>query len=229
MTQELEATERSLGYSAAITGGGLGLGLLGVAPFAPPTPFMVGLLLAVLQVRVAHAWLSRQLRAQARRHVTELALAEPAAEGAAPVLQVRCDGGLSRTLRLAPSPEGASKPQLAEVLRSGHTFVFLDAARGSSDDPEALDKVRNSECVITNEDVVVEPFPDESQEEANKMVQPLLSLTHEHLKKLGGKDSATPMASLADIERNAYLTGGVILAGGVVVCAGGRYTAAQDV
>merc|ERR1711920_1215638 len=118
----------------------------------------------------------------------------------------------------------ASKPQLAEVLRSGRTFVFLDAARGSSDDPEALERVCNSECIITNEDVTVEPFPDESQEEANKMVQPLLSLTHEHLQKLGGKDSATPAASLSDIERNAYLPAGVILAGGAVVCAGGRYT-----
>mmetsp|Transcript_6365 Transcript_6365/g.19225 ORF Transcript_6365/g.19225 Transcript_6365/m.19225 type:complete len:340 (-) Transcript_6365:249-1268(-) len=235
LTQELQAAEASLVHSAAMSGCGLGLGLLGVAPFVPPTPFMAGLLLSVLQVRLAHVWLSRQLRAQARRHVTELALAEGHAltsEGSAQplVLVLKCDGGLSRTLRLSPGPAAVdgSKPALAEVLEAGRSFLFLDDALGSSDDPEALKQISQSQGTIANEDITVEPFTDESQEDANKVVQPLLGLTRAHIQKMKGKDNVSPAASLANIQRTAYLTAGIILAGGATVFAGGRYTAAKD-
>jgi len=230
LAKEMQATEHMLGVSAMATGSGLGMALLGIAPFTPPNPFMFGLFLAVMQVRLAHIWMTRQMRAQVRRHVTELVQVEGSLDAdskEALVIRMTSDGGLVRTLHLVAPDGEEKKPPFSDVTSQGCTFVFFDRGQGKSDFKEALDAVLDSERVIQKEELEVTPFEEESQLEADKMVQRLTSLTREHLKGLKGKDEVAPAASLGQIRRSSQLSGAVILSAGVVIGIGGRIASEQ--
>jgi len=208
----------------------MGLGLLGIAPFTPPNPYMLGLLLAVFQVRLGHTITNRWLRAHARRHVTEVVLTEESvdADGVKTlVLSVQCDGGLSRSLRASSAPAGSAQTLLADVLQHGGSLMCLDEALGSKTDPEAFDRVLSSGCSLVTEEFNVKPYPDESQEEANKVTQSVLSLTRDQLKGAQSGDSITPDASLSQIDRRTQWTAWAITLGGVVIFASGRYQDAR--
>lgn len=227
LQKEFEATEYVLAASAVATGSGFGMALLGIAPFTPPNPFMVGLLLAIVQARLAHIWTTRQLRAQVRRHVTELGQVE---DSGVLVVSLHCDGGLKRKLRLSLPRAGESKPSFAEVMKQGRSFVFLDRKLGEVvAGEEALDALLNSERVIASEELSVTPFQEESQLEAEKVAQRLANLTQEHLKAMKGRDEVSALETLAQLRHHAQIIGGVILTSGLVICLGGRYAAEQYV
>eukprot|EP00928_Gymnodinium_smaydae_P021089 TRINITY_DN18200_c0_g1_i1.p1 TRINITY_DN18200_c0_g1~~TRINITY_DN18200_c0_g1_i1.p1 ORF type:complete len:374 (+),score=94.78 TRINITY_DN18200_c0_g1_i1:77-1198(+) len=219
--------ENVVNRSAFVSAGGLGLALLGIAPYTAPTPFLFALVLSTLQVRIAHAWQIRQLRAHLRRHVLELTEEFQPGEDEATTVLVRCSGGLSRTLTLGgPAVEGKSRPPLADVLRLGDPFLHLDRGSGSAEDEEALAALWQSSRTIADEELDIKNFEDESDKEANRVVQGLSVLTVQDLEKLekagAEKHGTSPKASIRQIARASQMVAGVILVGGGMIGAGGR-------
>lgn len=227
LEKDFARTEQLLTNGAICTGSGLGMSLLGIAPFTPPNPFMFGLLLAVLQTRLAHAWMSRQLRAQLRRNVTEITLKAEADD----ILLVTLThaGGVVRQVRLREASENDSKPSFREVLSDGgKSFTFIDVEAGEVLDEEAFENLMNSDRIITGEDITVKSMAEESEEQAKKDIQRLSALTKMHLEKIKGKEGHPPKGGMALVRRSAQLTGSVILTGGLLICVGGRYTAEKQ-
>lgn len=225
-----ETAERAVGTYSVATGGGIGLALLGIAPHLAPNPFMVAMLLAAVQVHIAYAWQLRTLRAHLRRNVTELVRTEEVSgegENAASttVLSVTCDGGVSRTLRLN---EGKGAPCFADVMRQTGHFIFIDRSAGQADDPEALDSLLNSDRIIDDEELNVEPVGEESQQEANKVVQRLAGLKASDLKTFSGAQSLPPNAALQQAARHSQVLAGVTLFGGAAICVGGRHEQSEQ-
>jgi len=183
---------------------------------------MFGLLIAVTQVRIVHSWMTRQLRMQVRRHVTELVHDSESQEAT-----FRCDGGLARTLHLAPAaPDGEAKPPFADVIKKGGTFVFFDDNLGKSDEQEALDALLMGEgTVISSEELSIAVYEDESQQDAEKIMQRLINLTPAHLSRLPADRS--PQQTLAQMIRTSQVSGLVIVAAGAVICFSGRARAAN--
>lgn len=215
-----------LGTSAFVSGCGLGMALLGVAPFTPPNPFMLGLVLAVLQVRLGHTWVTRQLYAQMRRNVLEVKQASGTVDGNV-TLAVKCDGGLLRTIHLTPASNStAVKPAFAELIQSGSTFVYLDQSNGQTEAAEALNALLSSSHTVASEDLSIDPYPEEPKLDAEKIVQSLAKLTVTDLKKLPDKQPS-PKASLAILRRRSQISAAVVATGGLVICLFGRYAAEQ--
>ncbi|CAK0804152.1 unnamed protein product [Prorocentrum cordatum] len=102
LEKQFGEVQSALDTSAAVSAGGFWMALMGIAPFTPPNMFMVAMVLAIMQVRLAHTWLTRQLHSQARRHVLEVEQSSPyQSDGVAfTQLKLRCEGGLTRTLHL---------------------------------------------------------------------------------------------------------------------------------
>lgn len=221
LKNEFGMTEHLLRVSAVASGSGLGMALLGIAPFTAPNPFMVGLLLAVMQVRLTHIWGTRTLRAQTRRHVTELV---QTIESDDVLVTIQCDGGVIRKLRLRSPAGSEKKPSFADIMKQGRTYIFFDMDLGKAEQP-AFDELLSSKHVLVSEELLVTPFEEESKEEAEKMVQRLVALTHEDLKQIQGKDVVTPKRSLAGLRRSGQLLGGVVLTAGLLICLSGRYSA----
>lgn len=223
LEKEFQITESLLNVSALASGSGLGMALLGIAPFTPPNPFMFGLLLAVVQVRLTHIWSTRLLRGHTRRHVTKL---EQTITPDSYLIAITCDGGLTRTLRLKEpaSDDKKPKPTFAETIEQGSTYISFDKDLGKAQLP-AFNELMQSDRVIASEKIEVKPFEDESQEEAEKVVQRLSALSKEDLKKIQGKDGGAPKKSLASLRRSGQLLGSVILTSGLLICLSGRYSA----
>lgn len=220
LTKPYEQTESLLGVSALASASGLGMALLGVAPFTAPNPFMFALLLAVIQVRLSHIWGSRMLRAQTRRHVTQVV---QTIESDVLLVAITCDGGLVRKLRLVAPAGNEKKPSFAEVIKEGKTYIFFDKEFGKGE--QALEELLLSDRVIASEEFTVTPLGEEDQGEADKVVQRLSTLSREDLKKIQGKDAVAPKKSLAQLRRSAQMLGSVILTAGLILCLGGRYSA----
>jgi len=213
--------EGALKTGSILSAGGLAAGLLGVAPFTPPNPFMIGLLLSVLQVQFAHGWMLRQLWAQQRRHVLEI-VEEQEGENGPTLITIKCDGGLTRKLRLTPRD---SSPSFADIVKEGRSFIFLDRKSGEAVDLEALEALLQSERGIQSEEVIMEPVSGESPEEAGKLVQKFKDLTSEHLTKIADKCADSPKSALEGLIRNAQLTGAGILFFGSALGISGRMAA----
>lgn len=214
-------SEHALTVSTGATAGGLGLALLGIAPFTPPNPFMAALVIAVLQVRLGHEWVWRQMKANLRRHVTLLTLEEGATDDSAStlVLTIEYSGGLSRKLHLSPATDDEGKPTFKDVVQKGHAFLAFDQAIGSSDLQEELDAVLSSGHVIASESFSVEPIEEESQEEADRDIQRLSTLTKAELEKAGGKEGIlSPAKSLDAVARSSRILASVMLTGGTFIC-----------
>lgn len=227
--KEYREVEEVLGISALATGSGLGLALLGVAPFTPPNPFMAAILLTILQVRVAHAWTLRQLQAQARRHVTKVELMSGDVENSEEALSVRisCDGGLTRTLALTAPSSSSAKPPVCDVMKNGVTFIFLDRELGDAKDEALLDAaLLQSDRVISSESITVQPFEGEgSEDDALNTVQKLAALRKEDLARLATKEESSVPAQVSRLRGAAVMSGAIILTGGLVICLGGRHAA----
>eukprot|EP00927_Polykrikos_kofoidii_P084271 TRINITY_DN8832_c0_g1_i2.p1 TRINITY_DN8832_c0_g1~~TRINITY_DN8832_c0_g1_i2.p1 ORF type:complete len:383 (-),score=68.49 TRINITY_DN8832_c0_g1_i2:120-1268(-) len=228
LKKQFAAAEQSITLCAGLSAGGLGLALLGLAPFAASNPFMIALLLASLQVRLAHAWQIRQLRAHFRRHVTEIVETDGK-------LTVEFDGGLERSLEFEdPSQSGETRPPLAAVIRYGHPFVYIDRDIGEAvNGDEALEAALSSEKVIKTEILDITTFEDEPLLEAQKIVQKLSVLTIRDLDLLAARQGTvvggtkrpvglTPKASMKQMERSSKLFGIGMMSMGSVFFVGGR-------
>eukprot|EP00930_Biecheleria_cincta_P008773 TRINITY_DN110338_c0_g1_i1.p1 TRINITY_DN110338_c0_g1~~TRINITY_DN110338_c0_g1_i1.p1 ORF type:complete len:298 (-),score=49.98 TRINITY_DN110338_c0_g1_i1:129-1022(-) len=204
-------TEGALSTSAICTAGGIGAALMGIAPFTPPNPFMIALLLSVVQVQFAHGWMLRQLWAQRRRHVLEVVQEE---KDGITFVTIRCDGGLTRELKLESGPASGSTPSFADIATQGQSFMFLDRNLGEVQDAEALDALLQTEQGLASEELTTEPVSGESKEEAGKFVQKFTDLTREHLKSIAGKDGGSPEQALNALIRSSQIAGiGFLLAG----------------
>lgn len=221
LARELETTEQMLAYSAAAYGGGLGLAFLGIAAFTPPTWYMGGMVLAVLQVRLGHTWLTRMMRAHSRRHVTELTWSQDSNSNDV-TLSIKFDGGLSRTMTLTPTAVAKdAQPPIKDIFGQGTSFIYFDHTLGRSENKEAFEELLQSDHVLASEDLNVTTFPDEAQDDAEKTVQRFLKLSRSHLEKIS-KNDPSPKASLAQILRFAQSSGAVLTLGGVIVFIAGR-------
>jgi hypothetical protein len=214
---DFDDATRLVNYSALGSAFGLGAALLGIAPFTAPNTFVVALMLAVVQVRLAHTWQMRVMRAQVRRHVEEVVQLP---EGR---ISIR-SGNLKRTLQLSAATAAGEKPQLSEVLRHGHPFVFIDRKLGKVQAQEALDAIFESDRAITSEDLDITVFEEETKDEADKVVQPLSKISSKELetisKKAVGMD--TPKAAMAQASKSAITVAGVIVVAGGVLGISGR-------
>jgi hypothetical protein len=228
LKKQFAAAEQSITLCAGLSAGGLGLALLGLAPFAASNPFMIALLLVSLQVRIAHAWQIRQLRAHSRRHVTKIV-------GTEEKLIIEFDGGLERSLEFEdPSQSGETRPPLAAVIRYGHPFVYIDRDIGEAvNGDEALEAALSSEKVIKTEILDITTFEDEPQVEAQKIIQKLSVLTIGDLDLLAARQGTvvggtkrpvglTPKASMKQMERSSKLFGIGMMSMGSVFFVGGR-------
>jgi len=221
LARELEATEQMLAYSAAAAGGGLGLAFLGIAAFTPPLWYMGGMVLAVFQVRLGHTWLIRLMRAQSRRHVTELTWSQDSESNDA-TLSIKFDGGLSRTLNLKSTAVAEdAQPPIKDMFGQGISFIYFDHKLGRSENKQAFDELLQSEHVLASENVSVKAFPDEAQNMAEKTVQHFLKLSRSHLETIS-KNDPSPRASLAQLVRFAQSSAAILTLGGVVMFAAGR-------
>jgi len=173
---------------------------------------MIGLLLSVVQVQLAHAWMLRQLFVQQRRHALELV--EETKDGAT-VLTLKCDGGVSRYLELDMDPATGSKPSLNDIVTKGSSFVFFDQKAGETH--EALDAMLQTDRGIANEKVEVTPVSGESEDESRRLVQRFDDLTREHLKKIEGKEGPPPREAIEALIRSSKLGGYIFLFGGSVL------------
>mmetsp|Transcript_11309 Transcript_11309/g.20070 ORF Transcript_11309/g.20070 Transcript_11309/m.20070 type:complete len:290 (+) Transcript_11309:56-925(+) len=217
LTKLASDAESTLSVSAMCSAGGLGAALLGVAPFTPPNPFMIGLLISVVQVQLAHAWMLRQLFVQQRRHVLEVI--EEIKDGET-VVTVKCDGGVTRHLKLDADAASGSKPSLEDIATKGSSFIFLDRKAGEVH--EALDTLLQSDRGVASEEVQVTSISGESEDESRTLVQKFTDLTREHLKKIDGKEGPPPREAIEGITRSAKLTGYVFLFGGSLLGAACR-------
>lgn len=191
---------------------------------------MFGVVLATLQTRLAHAWMTRDLRANLRRTAIEVVHEsgplEPTSDDDQPlVVTIKCDGGLSRRLQLSPRSENAEKPSLGDILKSNHTITFLDDAADNSE----LNALLSSDRAISKEEITVKGFGDdvfvqESQKEAEMVVTRLIELRAKDIK--GTRPS--PQESLENLRRHAQVFGGVMLTGGLFLCIGGRTAAERE-
>lgn len=219
-------TESALTSSAICTAGGIGAALLGIAPFTSPNPFMIALLLSVVQVQFAHGWMLRQLWAQRRRHVLELVQEE---KDGIMIVTLRCDGGLTRELKLESGPASGSTPSLADIATQGQSFMFFDRQAGDVQDAEALDALLQTEQGVVSEELTTEPISGESKEEAGKFVQKFTDLTREHLKSIATKDGGSPEQALKALIRSSQLGGFFFLCAGSTLGVMGRMSADQVV
>jgi len=230
---DFNETERILNVGAFATGSGLGFALLGVAPFTAPNPFMIGLLLAIVQVRLAHAFMVRQMRSQVRRHVETIEVVKGPLVGEngekvdSAVVKITCGGGLIRTLHLGPETSD-KRPPLKDVLGNGKLWLYLDKSIGGepSDATYKLDDFLNSELGIQKEEVrFTSLLPEENEALALATIQELPKMDAEQLKKLEGKEVPGPRAAFGTIQQGARVSTLFILVGGGVICVGGRYSA----
>lgn len=205
------------------------MALLGIAPFTPPNPFMIAVLLAVMQVRVAHVWLTRMLRAQVRRHVTELEAevveSEAVPDSQQPVLltklRICCDGGLVRNLHLGKPKENETRATVKDIFEKGQSFVFLDQKLGSVTDKQVLELILNSSLVVSHEELKVIAVDDESQEDTEKLVQKFTDLTTAYLKGTSQSENSV-FVQLEDMSRWAKASSLFFLSGGALLCIMGR-------
>jgi len=223
--------EDALARSAAVQSCGLGLAFLGIAPFTPPSPFMVGLLLAAFQVQTVYTWQLRQVRINARRHIVEISdVSAEEGKDALSVVKIVCDG-VTRRLHVSSqdSVEAARKssrakvgdiiksPQkLGDIIKSGH-FVSLDHKGGEKRDAEALETLLSSDVVITKENVEFEYFPSEVKLEADKMTTRLGDLKLSEIKQMDGAAARDVGTQFEKINLGAQLTAGIVGVGGTVL------------
>eukprot|EP00933_Yihiella_yeosuensis_P023405 TRINITY_DN18227_c0_g1_i1.p1 TRINITY_DN18227_c0_g1~~TRINITY_DN18227_c0_g1_i1.p1 ORF type:complete len:324 (-),score=50.42 TRINITY_DN18227_c0_g1_i1:89-1060(-) len=215
----------ALQHGAMGSGGGLALGLLGIAPFTPPNPFMIGLLLAVLQVQFAHGYALRQLWLQQRRYVLEIVkedIEPDEGQSRVTIVTIKCDGGLTRKIHLTPHAASGPSPSLADIVTKGKSFIVIDKAAGNVKDAEALDDLLQTDRGVLKEDLEVEPIGSESKEESGKLVQKFTELTREHLNNISGKEGPPPQEALGVLIRHSQLAGAGLLFGGLMLCVGGR-------
>lgn len=225
LTGEFVAAERRMTASAVVTGGGLGLALLGIAPHMAPNPFMVALLLSTVQVHVGHLWQTRILRSHLRRNVVELAMDGAVSDSSGEQLVIiRQDGHVLRDLRLKPRGDDDRPPSFAEVMKSTGAFLYLDRKAGKATDAEALETLLASECVIATEHRKIKPVGEEPQQEADKVVQGLAGLKREELARFekAGFNNVRPKESIEQAVRSSQQLAAVVLLGGTVIFVGGR-------
>jgi len=216
--KDFDEAVRQVNMSAAISALGLGSALLGVAPFTPPNAFCFALMLAVVQVRLAHVWQTRMLRSHVRRHVEEIIQHD---EGS---IEIK-SGNLTRKLQLSAATAAGEKPQLNEVLEHGGPFVFIDQKGGKIEADSAFEAMLQSDRAITREDLDIKTFDGEHKQEADKVVQPLSKITSKDLPKITkqAKGMASPQVAISQTSRSAFSVSGVILiGGGIIGVAGSR-------
>jgi len=221
LARELEETEKMLAYLAAAASGGLGLAFLGIAAFTPPTWYMGGVVLAVFQMRLGHTWLIRLMRAQSRRHVTELTWSQDSKSNDV-TLSIKFDGGLLRTLNLTSTAVAKDvQPPIKDIFGQGISFIYFDPKLGRSEHKQAFNELLQSEHVLAGEHVNVKAFPDEAQDDAEKTMQHFLKLSRSHLEKIR-KNDPSPQASLAQLVRFAQSAAAILSLSGVIMFAAGR-------
>jgi len=223
LAKELESTEQMLAYSAAAAGGGLGLAFLGIAAFTPPTWYMAGMMVATLQVRLGHTWLTRMMRAQSRRHVTEMTWSQHS-NGTDVTLSIKFDGGLSRTLDLTSTEVATdAQPPVKDMFGHGTSFIYFDRKLGSSENSEVFEELLQSEHVLASESVNLKAYPDEAQDDAEKTIQRFEKLSRSHLEKISNsKNDPSPHAGLMQLVRFAQSSAAVFSLGGVFMFLAGR-------
>eukprot|EP00747_Dinoflagellata_sp_TGD_P167330 gnl/TRDRNA2_/TRDRNA2_191510_c0_seq1.p1 gnl/TRDRNA2_/TRDRNA2_191510_c0~~gnl/TRDRNA2_/TRDRNA2_191510_c0_seq1.p1 ORF type:complete len:350 (-),score=78.02 gnl/TRDRNA2_/TRDRNA2_191510_c0_seq1:190-1239(-) len=219
--KEFKEAEDAIQISVAVTAGGMGAALLGIAPFTAPNPFMIGLLLAAVQVRLALTWQTRQLRAQARRHITSVTQTE----GTRVVIE--CDGGVERSLRLATASVDASKPSLGDLFKDGGNFLYLDNELREGGEETGLEELLHSDLIIAAEELTVKAMEEEPQQEAEKIVQRLATLNRQELESIAKRsgDNISPKASMAQVVRSSQMIAAAVLTGGCIMCVAGRAAA----
>jgi len=138
--------------------------------------------------------------------------------------------GLVRTLHLNSDTTGSlERPPLSEVMRHGSPFVFMDQKLGSAKAPEALEALLASDRTISSEDLEIQKFAGESQQEADQVVQSLAKIKAKDLEVLAKATAAggspTPKAALGQTSRSAQAVGGTILLAGGIMCISGQQQA----
>mmetsp|Transcript_15362 Transcript_15362/g.33766 ORF Transcript_15362/g.33766 Transcript_15362/m.33766 type:complete len:323 (+) Transcript_15362:82-1050(+) len=220
LTPDFEQAEMTVSFSACAASLGMGLSLLGLAPHVAPGPFMAGILLAVLQVRVAYLLHIRGLRGQLRRHVTKATLSED--EKGAMTLSLLCDGNLTRVLSLAPaSSETETKPSVGKVLRQGF-FVYIDRELEKGEWPK-MEELLKSDHVVVEESMAIEPLGDEPLDEANKRKVPLRAL------ELRDGIAPSPKLSMDQLSKLAQVTAAILMCGGLAIYVSGQRQAAETI
>eukprot|EP00929_Paragymnodinium_shiwhaense_P051999 TRINITY_DN26081_c0_g1_i5.p1 TRINITY_DN26081_c0_g1~~TRINITY_DN26081_c0_g1_i5.p1 ORF type:complete len:325 (+),score=26.07 TRINITY_DN26081_c0_g1_i5:73-1047(+) len=175
--------KRKVDACAVIAGSGLGLALLGVAPYTAPTPFLLAVFLAVVQVRLTHAVQVRQLRAHLRRHVEALRV-KPKGESSTE-LTIVCSGALVRVLHLVDAGRyDDHKPPIKDILKHGASWIAIGRAPEYDDDyndKERFQALFSSSKIVQEEELIIGCSDDESIKEAKKGIQRLDRLTREDI------------------------------------------------
>ncbi|CAE7573019.1 unnamed protein product [Symbiodinium natans] len=201
--------------------GGMGAAFMGMAPFASPNFFMIGLLAAMVQCHMGYAYMQRIYWTQRRRYVLEITREEDS-NGKVSVV-VTCDAGVER--RFALTDEAAS-PSLADIITKGGTFMFIDKQAGSILQQEMLDELLQSDRGIQDEKVTAKPVMEETAEQSLRIVQKFKELTLEHLDKIPEKDNtSSPQEGLRQLERAAQIAGAGCMVGGLFLWVLGDWSA----
>ena len=210
---ETAITQATIGMS-----GGIGLAFLGLAPLTSPNLFMIGLLLAIVQVQFGYSFLMRQLYVQRRRWVMELQHHEEKH-----LVTVVCDGNLTRIWTLSSDVATEEKPSMQDITEKGNLFFFLDREIGEILEPEALDHLLASPNSIEVEEVQVKPVLGETEDMSKRIVQSFTALTRTNLQQM--KDGGSPLKQLEVLERAAQVSGFSFLTMGLFFYVAGKWSA----
>merc|ERR1712227_1121914 len=160
---------------------------------------MIAMMLAAVQVRLAHTWQTRILRTQVRRNVEEIVQVD------ADRITVRNGNDLVRTLHLDSASASGEKPALSEVIRVCDPWIFIDRKQGTVEAPDAFEALLQSDRAIASEDLDAKPFEGEPESETNQVVQSLAKISSEDLAKVAkaGPSAASPKATILQVSRSA--------------------------
>ncbi|CAE7421251.1 unnamed protein product [Symbiodinium pilosum] len=196
--------------------GGVGSAFMGIAPFTSPNLYMIGLLLAIVQVHFGYAFMQKIYWTQRRRYVLEIEREED--DSGVVKVAVKCDAKLTRRFRLTQEAASGQKPSLADIIAKGGIFMFVDKASSSIDQSEMLDELLKSDRGITEEQVKAESVMGETEEQSLRIVQKFADLTREHLDKIPEKDNTTsPQEGLQQLESSAQRVGAGFMVGGLLI------------
>lgn len=219
-----EDTKKAIRHATMLMAGGMGSAFMGMAPFASPNFFMIGLLAAMVQVHFGYGYMQRIYWTQRRRYVLKMERTEDAS--GVVTVTVNCDAGVTRKLKLADEAPTGSKPSLKDIIEKGGTFMFIDKKAGEIHDPEMLDTLLQSDRGIREEEVTAEPVMEETKEQSLRIVQQFKDLTREHLDKIPEQDNkSSPQEGLRQLERTAQIVGSGCMVGGLLIWALGDWSA----
>lgn len=196
---------------------GMGAAFLGLAPLVSPALFMVGLLLAIVQVQFGYSFLMRNLWLQRRRWVTELYQNQENGQ-----ITVVYDAKLRRIWNVDPD----GKNTMQEIAERGQRFFFLDQEMGEVLQKEALQTLLSSSQHVKPYEVVAEPVMGETAEQSKQLLPPFpTEKLSEDKDATNDAHAASPVQQLNNLERYARVTGFSFMTTGFIFYILGNWSA----